>query len=141
MTGRGLVLSTLAAVALGAAWWWFATGLSAKERATVGSWRTRDAGGCAANYPAVLATDRRYWVGRSGQFQLGDQPPVRWSVSDGVLTYDFEPNPIRRLLRPVACMLRLQVEKAVTYRIEVADSQLVFVQGDGSRIVCERAED
>jgi hypothetical protein len=38
MTRRRLILAALAVLALGAASWWFATGLSAEEGALVGTW-------------------------------------------------------------------------------------------------------
>ena len=43
MTRRRLVLATLAAVALGAAWWLLSDGLSAEERRLVGTWRVYSA--------------------------------------------------------------------------------------------------
>jgi hypothetical protein len=78
--------------------------LADEEQALVGTWQTRE--GCdgwsltfTANHKCLRHTPRSYPTQSTG----------RWWVSGGQVFLDFEPNPLRRALRPLLIRLGLPV--------------------------------
>jgi hypothetical protein len=135
---RVIPAATLAVLALGAAWWWFATGLSAEERALVGKWSVADGpaessvGEFTSDRRAVLAVVQRPPVGKKGgtyRYKLTGE----WAAAGGTFAFDSEPSAFRRWMRPVAGLVGVTVNPTSTSRFEVAGDELVFVGSDGSR--------
>jgi hypothetical protein len=98
MTRRRLVLAAcVAVVAIGAAWWLFADGLSAEERRFVGTWRLRQ------NEPFLtltFTTDHR--CSRSARYpSWTNVTPGHWWIRGERVFMDLEPNAVRRVLRPL----------------------------------------
>jgi hypothetical protein len=83
----------VAVVALGAAWWFYGDGLTAEERRLVGTWRHSD------NLEFVFCTDRRCWIVQHKQIRSTES---RWSVREGIISFDKELSPFRRAYRLVA---------------------------------------
>jgi hypothetical protein len=138
MTRRRLVLAALAVLALGAAWWRFATGLSAEERALVGQWRVAD--GPAESTVASFDSDRRAVLSLVQRLPVGlrggtvrQRLTGTWAAGDGTFVFDSEPSAFRRWMRPVAGLAGVTVNPKSTSRFEVAGDQLIFVGSDGSR--------
>jgi hypothetical protein len=130
MTRRRLILAACVAIAaLGAAWW--LDGFSPHERLLVGTWHSDpDLGG--VSYRVRFSPDRRF---------LGivpptpeDAPPCRWHVRGGSLVIDYEPSPIRRLLRRFAPLLGISVRPVDTLPLEVDEDRMIVVYPYGARI-------
>jgi hypothetical protein len=138
MARRRLIagVGALALVTAGVAWWALADRLSAEERPFVGTWRAYDAAG------AVLATmrftpDRRYV--RTGQGSPADPPLCRWAVRGGTLTFDWEPSPARRAMRPVAAVFGMAARPRGEARAEIAGQTLTLYPKGGAPQTWTRA--
>jgi hypothetical protein len=125
MTRRPLVLAVLAGLALGAAWWYFATGLSAKERMLVGTWHYSGNGNLIGPYTMSLSVQRECQV-RFG-FQAVDVPPCQLSARSGTIAFDYERSAFRRLLRPVADRIGVAVGPVAEFPMH-ATGDAIFIR-------------
>lgn len=121
MTRRRLILAACVAVAaLGAAWWFYGDGLTAEERRLVGTWRHSD------NLAFVFCADRRCWIVQHKQNRSRE---CRWSVRDGIISFDNELSPIRRAYRIVAQGVGI-IPPSETLRGEMkTENEIVTVYG------------
>jgi hypothetical protein len=121
MTRRRLILAAcVAVVALGAAWSLFGDGLTAEERRLVGTWRHSD------SLAFVFRADRRCWI---VQHKLNRSSESRWSVRDGIISFDNELSPFRRAYRSIAQGVGI-VSPSETMRGEMkTENEIVTVWG------------
>jgi hypothetical protein len=123
MTRRRLILAAcVAVVALGAAWWLYSDGLSAEERRLVGTW----------NDGLVVF---QFTAGHRCEMVDGDNRfPGRWSIRGDCLVIDFEQSAVRRALRPLASLVKLQVGPVIRSRLEwTTENEVTAVTLDGGR--------
>jgi hypothetical protein len=115
MTRRRLVLAALAVPALGAAWWWSATGLSAEERRLVGTWSG------SPNLVLRFDPDRTLvWtvINIDGTTEATNSLG-HWQLGNGVLVADKTNSRTTRVLRPFARRFELAAAD-LEVRVEMA---------------------
>jgi hypothetical protein len=141
MTRRRLVLAAcIAVVGLGAVWWLYGDGLSAEERRLVGTW-PRGSGKPGDNVARWELSANRRWhalfavppAGWSGELD------GRWSIRDGKIYIDQESNAVRRVVRPWARLLRVDVKSLTASPLKsVTDDEFVIVDALGTQYTWTR---
>jgi hypothetical protein len=120
MTRRRLILAAcVAVVALAAVWWLSSDRLTAEEWQIVGAWRYNDAATGNAVFRIIFTADRR-----SYDPDFPNRAPCLWYIEGGSIVFDHEPSSTRRMLRPVAGLLRLNVGPWYRYPFEVTGDTL-----------------
>jgi hypothetical protein len=118
MTRRRLILAACVMVALGAGWLVWFERLVTEEQNLVGRWRHEKPGG-GEDLVIELQSDHRLKL-----IQPSSKAPLfrscRWAVRDGMMVWDFEPNPVLRFARPIAPKLGFKVAEIDTWTIEVS---------------------
>jgi hypothetical protein len=130
---RPILAACVAVVVLGAAWWLSADRLTADEQQIVGTWRYNDAETGEAKFRIVLTADRQFY-----DPEFPDRAPCWWHIQNGSIVFDYEPNPIRRALRPLAPMLRLGVGRRNQLSIEVTGDRMAVTPPNGTPTVWTR---
>jgi hypothetical protein len=134
---RVALASTLALVALGAAWWLLSDGLTAEERRLVGRWVYRDPATGKPQSLTEFTADRLAVTEFIGgiRFQLHVE---RWSIRDGELVSDFEPRYYKRAFRPVATYFGWSSAPYSRSPVEIDGDTLTMIQPDGTRAILTR---
>ncbi len=140
MGRRQLVVAvgTVALVAAGG-WWLSLDRLSAEERRLVGTWQQSDPRTGEWWVRMVLAPDRRVWLCSPDEPDVLHLAQPGWAVRGGSFSGNDEPNPVRRVLRPLARRLGLAAYPDRAWPVTVTDNELIFVLADGTREVWTRA--
>jgi hypothetical protein len=137
MTRRRFILAAYsAAVVLGAAWWVFSNGLTAEERSLVGTWRINSAS--AMGDRIEFKSDRTCeWNAHTSHERNGAASSYSacWSIQDGRLFLDYEPNPFRRSLRPLGRRIEVTSAPLQIFAIEIvtANQLILFTGTHGNR--------
>jgi hypothetical protein len=127
MTRRRLTLAACVLLSIGAGWLvWFERPV-AEEQNLVGRWRHEKPNG-GEDLVIELQSDHRLKL-----IQPSSVAPLfrscHWAVRDGMMAWDFEPNPVLRFARPIARKLGFKVAERDVWHIHVsADS---FTLGPG----------
>jgi hypothetical protein len=144
MTRRRFLLAALiAAVALGATWWHFASGLSAEERRLVGEWELRDIPPAPYGREVlILRSDRQFYLAGVGRPDEPIAPPGRWHLRDGTLILDDETSAVRRALRPVLAPLGLCRRLADPAPVDwIGDREIAITGAENRKFVWKRVGD
>jgi hypothetical protein len=122
MARRRIILAAcVAVVALGTAWWWYADRLTPEEERLVGTWQLQHVEQVSVPPTVSFGRDRRWaWTLRT---TTGMRSTItgRWSVRDGRVYLDQEPNPIRRMFRPLLGRLKITVAPVGDYSMTAFD--------------------
>jgi hypothetical protein len=134
MTRRRLVLAVfVAVVAVGAAWWLSAGLPSSDERRLLGTWRLSRNLDRAQHVKFTADFHMRSWN------DAGSDQNALWRIRDGKLIADCETNPLRRLARPVASFVPINIRPVEAYAlVSVTADEFVIEDSDGERYMLTR---
>jgi hypothetical protein len=134
----------VAVVALGAAWLAFSDRLSgrltAEERQLVGKWQPGADASKSAAATLEFKADRQlhalYALPPAGN---GGRIDSHWSIRAGKFHIDSEPRPIRRLVRPLAGLLGINVGSLASYpSISISENEFTSTDAKGTKYTWTR---
>jgi len=136
---RWLIL--VAVVALGTVAGWIglnlSAGLSPEEQALIGVWREKTVVPSQSGFSEwEFSADRSFRSTLALDFSLF-QSTATWCLREGVLVLDGEPNPFRRVLRPLSRWVNVQPVFRIG-NVTIAGDRMTVDEPNGSQLVWTR---